>query len=76
MIMVVFLFLGASDLAAAHMGEQALSKIAIHRVSLALRDSSSIKASPFVLGLKVMYLRLIGIVSDVSVQYSLTSYIF
>ncbi|XP_031125743.1 probable inactive purple acid phosphatase 27 [Ipomoea triloba] len=52
MIVVAFLFLGSSDLAAAHMGEQALSKIAIHRVSLALSDSSSIKASPLVLGLK------------------------
>ncbi|KAL2543764.1 putative inactive purple acid phosphatase 27 [Forsythia ovata] len=33
-------------------GEQPLSKIAIHKVTLALRDSATIKASPIVLGIK------------------------
>lgn len=34
-------------------GEQPLSKIAIHKTKLALRDSASIKATPLVLGIKV-----------------------
>lgn len=33
-------------------GEQPLSKIAIHKTKLALRDSASIKATPLVLGIK------------------------
>lgn len=36
-------------------GEQPLSKIAIHKAVLALRDSASIKAKPDLLGLKVCY---------------------
>ena len=34
-------------------GEQPLSKIAIHKATFAFRDSASIKAYPFLLGLKV-----------------------
>jgi hypothetical protein len=34
-------------------GEQPLSKIAIHKATLALNDSSSINAHPSLLGLKV-----------------------
>lgn len=35
------------------LGEQPISKIAIHQTTLALNESASIKASPHVLGLKV-----------------------
>ncbi|PIN07230.1 Purple acid phosphatase [Handroanthus impetiginosus] len=45
-------FKGVSVLAHSVIGDQPLSKIAIHRATLALRDSASIKASPLVLGLK------------------------
>ncbi|KAL0329422.1 UNVERIFIED_CONTAM: putative inactive purple acid phosphatase 27 [Sesamum radiatum] len=44
-------FNGAAVLAHSAVGEQPLSKIAIHKAVLALRDSASIKASPLVLGL-------------------------
>lgn len=36
------------------LGEQPLSKIDIYKTTLALRDSASAKASPILLGLKVM----------------------
>lgn len=39
-------------------GEQPLSKIAIHKATYALADSSSIKAYPSFLGLKVLILLL------------------
>ena len=37
-----------------HAGEQPLSKIAIHRAVLALHENASIKATPVVLGTKVI----------------------
>lgn len=59
MRVVVFLFSlllsfsGFADLAHSAIGEQPLSKIAIDKATLALRDSAFIKASPLVLGLNV-----------------------
>ncbi|KAI3469193.1 hypothetical protein Pfo_025856 [Paulownia fortunei] len=44
-------FNGVAVLAHSAIGEQPLSKIAIDKTTLALRDSASIKASPLVLGL-------------------------
>ena len=43
-----------SNVASAHIGIQPLSKIAIQKTTLALTDSAAIKASPIVLGLKVI----------------------
>ncbi|CAH9077286.1 unnamed protein product [Cuscuta epithymum] len=51
-IAAALLFVGALDFSSAHGGEHPFSKIAVDRISLALRDSSSIKASPYVLGLE------------------------
>lgn len=39
--------------AAAHPGEQPLSRIAVERTVLAVNESAHVKASPWVLGLKV-----------------------
>lgn len=39
--------------AVGHIGEQPLSRIAIHKATPALHDSASISASPVLLGLKV-----------------------
>ncbi|KAF8399953.1 hypothetical protein HHK36_015825 [Tetracentron sinense] len=56
-ILLILLLLDLSSFvaSAAHrngIGQQPLSKIAIHKATFALRDSVSIKASPLVLGLK------------------------
>ncbi|CAI9093360.1 OLC1v1028847C1 [Oldenlandia corymbosa var. corymbosa] len=47
----MILLLGGNS-ASAHIGIQPLSKIAIHKATVALTNSASIKASPFVLGLE------------------------
>ncbi|XP_010248988.1 PREDICTED: probable inactive purple acid phosphatase 27 [Nelumbo nucifera] len=54
-LLLVLLLLSNGVAAASHRvvgGEQPLSKIAIHKATLALLDSASVKAYPFVLGLK------------------------
>ncbi|CAH9117024.1 unnamed protein product [Cuscuta europaea] len=51
-IAAALLFVAALDFSSAHGGEHPFSKIAVHRISLALSDSSSIKASPYLLGLE------------------------
>ncbi|KAL2516642.1 putative inactive purple acid phosphatase 27 [Abeliophyllum distichum] len=51
-VFVGFDFAAASAHANRLIGEQPLSKIAIHKVTIALRDSATIKASPLVLGIK------------------------
>jgi hypothetical protein len=58
-MIVLLLCLQILGLASAHgsVGDamHPLSKINIHKATLALRDSVSIKASPLILGLKVEY---------------------
>lgn len=56
-LLYLSLSLAYTRLAWAHIngyGDHPLSKIAIHKATVALRDSASIKAHPFVLGLKVI----------------------
>lgn len=56
-MLLLLMLLGSllnSNLASAHIGIQPLSKIAIHKTILSLSDSAAIKASPLVLGLKVI----------------------
>lgn len=52
LVMIIGSFLN-SNFASADTGIQPLSKIAIHKATAALRDSVSVKASPYVLGLQV-----------------------
>lgn len=53
-LMLFICFVGlVSFCGAAASGHQPLSKIAIHRTTLALHESAFVKASPLILGLKV-----------------------
>lgn len=51
---VLCLYLLLVGVASAHTGEQPLSKIAIHRATLQLDDSLTIKAYPVILAPKVL----------------------
>ena len=56
--LLLLVLLGFLGLALAHIdgfGEQPLSKIEIHKTTLALSNSASIKAHPSVLGVKVQF---------------------
>lgn len=54
--LLLLLLLSLNGYGECSIGEQPLSKIAIHKATLALRDSASIKAHPLRLGLNVLNL--------------------
>lgn len=69
-ILVVF-FTSTSAAQTSIIGEQPLSRIAIHKAVYALSDSSSIKAYPYLLGLKVLLMPFI-----ISLGFLFQTYMF